>query len=49
MTGIRRKRDRKENREYILARRRRKQERNKRLDRFVFEMTGKPVRHNPKN
>lgn len=49
MTGIRRKKIRKENKEFLILNRRRKQEQDKAADKFFFELTGKPVRHNPKS
>lgn len=49
MTGVRRKRKRKENRERIIARRRRDQVFDKEADQFIFELTGKPVRSKPKS
>ena len=49
MTSARRKKQRKEKRESIIARRRKKQKEKEKLDEFVLELTGKPVKENPKS
>lgn len=49
MTGVRRKKERKENKPSLILNRRRNQKQDKETDQFIFELSGKPVRHNPKN
>ena len=47
--GTRRKLERQKNREELIKKRRKSAEISEEIDDFIFEISGKPVRYNPKN